>query len=425
MKLLSVLKKDLKLLLRERGELAVLFLLPLAFILPLGLTLGPDAFSGMQGDDKEPLPVLDYDGGEHALSLIESLDESLRVEQSLPLDYATEMGMDSDPACSQAGQACDELVFQAMIENKDRIAVLVIPDGLTADVDAGEYTTVTLRYDPAGDAMKRTQIEAVIKGMAIKLALNKMKGDSFGDFEDMTIYAPDDVKDAVDKQVDLAETTGGEDQEPAFGIESVYPTSYTAKVAPDTFQQLVPGFTVMFGFFIMSYVRSAIRAERLSGTLERTLSLPVHRAALLGGKLLSAMIVGVLQVVAMFAIGRLAFGMGLGRHPLVLLVLAAAMVSAATGLGLAAAALGISGGALIAPLLIGALLGGCMIPIDFMPATVRTIAMIFPQTWARDGFQAVLARGQGLVQVLPQIGVLAAFALVSFAIAVWRFDFED
>jgi ABC-2 type transport system permease protein len=251
-----------------------------------------------------------------------------------------------------------------------------------------------------------------------------MKGDSFGDFEDMTIYAPDDVKEAVDKQVNLAETTG-EDQEPAFGIESSYPTSYESQVTPDTYQQLVPGFTVMFGFFIMSYVRSAIRTERLGGTLERSLSLPVHRAALLGGKLLSAMIVGVAQVVAMFVIGRLAFGMGWGRHPLVLLVLAIAMNAAATGLGLAAAAVGISGGALIAPLLIGALLGGCMVPFDFMPATVRTIAMIFPQTWARDGFQAVLARGHGLVQVLPQIGILAAFALVSFVIAVWRFDFED
>ena len=278
MKLLSVLKKDLKLLLRERGELAVLFLLPLAFILPLGLTVGPDAFSA-PSDDQEPLPVLDYDGGEHALSLIESLDESLHVEQSLPLDYASDMGVDSEPACSQAGRACDELVFQAMIENKDRIAVLVIPDGFSADVDAGEYTTVTLRYDPAGDAMKRTQIEGVIKGMALKLALNKMKGDSFGDFEDMTVYAPDDVKKSVDKQVNLAETTG-EDQEPAFGIESVYPTSYASNVTPNTYQQLVPGFTVMFGFFIMSYVRSAIRAERLSGTLERSLSLPVPRAAL-------------------------------------------------------------------------------------------------------------------------------------------------
>ena len=78
MKLLSVLKKDLKLLLRERGELAVLFLLPLAFILPLGLTIGPDAFSAPD-DEQEPLPVLDYDGGTHALSLIESLEESLRV----------------------------------------------------------------------------------------------------------------------------------------------------------------------------------------------------------------------------------------------------------------------------------------------------------------------------------------------------------
>jgi ABC-2 type transport system permease protein len=424
MKLLSVLKKDLKLLLRERGELAVLFLLPLAFILPIGLTVGPDAFSEMQGDDQEPLPVLDYDGGDHALELIDSLGESLRVEQNVTADVAAERGLDGDPACAQTGRACDELVFQSMIENEDRVGVLVIPDGFSADVEAGEYTTITLRYDPGGDAMKRTQIEGVIKGMAIKLALNKMKGDSFGDFQDMTIYAPDGVKGAVDKQVNLAETTGG-DQEPAFGLETIYPTSYTQKVAPDTYQQVVPGFTVMFGFFIISYVRSAIRTEQLSGTMQRALSLPVSRASLLGGKLLSAAIVGVLQVAVLFSIGALVFGMGLGRDPLALLVLTIAMVSAATSIGLAAAALGISGGALIAPLIIGALLGGCMVPIDFLPATLRTIGMIFPQSWARDGYQAILARGQGLLQILPQIGVLFAFAVVFFAIAVWRFDFEE
>jgi ABC-2 type transport system permease protein len=180
----------------------------------------------------------------------------------------------------------------------------------------------------------------------------------------------------------------------------------------------------MFGFFIVSYVRSAIRTERLGGTLQRALSLPVHRAALLGGKLLSAVIVGVLQVAVMFVIGALVFGMGLGDL-LALLVLTIAMVAAATGIGLAAAALGISGGALIAPLIIGALLGGCLVPIDFLPATIRTIGMVFPQSWARDGYQAVLARGQGLLQILPQIGILAAFAVVFFAIAVWRFDFED
>jgi ABC-2 type transport system permease protein len=108
-----------------------------------------------------------------------------------------------------------------------------------------------------------------------------------------------------------------------------------------------------------------------------------------------------------------------------LLVLTIAMVAAATGIGLAAAAVGISGGALIAPLIVGALVGGCLLPIDFMPATVRKIGMVFPQSWARDGYQAILARGHGLAEILPQIGVLAAFAVVFFAIAVWRFDYED
>jgi ABC-2 type transport system permease protein len=311
-----------------------------------------------------------------------------------------------------------------MLENGNRVAVLVIPAGFSASVEAGDYATVTLRHDPGGDAATRMQIEGVVKGMAIKLSLNKMKDDSFGDMDTMTIYAPDELRDAVEKQTKREETDDAE-QEPAFDLVTVYPSNYTIKKLPTTYQQVIPGFTVMFGFFIVGYVHTALRAEKTEGTLIRLLSAPVSRASLLGGKLLSAIIVGVAQVAVMFAIGALAFGLELGRDPIALALLTIAMVAAATGIGLAASAFGISGGAVTVPLIIGALLGGCLLPLDMMPQAVRTIALVIPHRWALGGYQDLMVRGQGLPQVLPEIGVLTAFTAVSFVIAMFRFDFED
>ena len=40
----SVLKKDIKLLLKDRPQMAVLFLMPLAFILPISFALGPNGY---------------------------------------------------------------------------------------------------------------------------------------------------------------------------------------------------------------------------------------------------------------------------------------------------------------------------------------------------------------------------------------------
>jgi hypothetical protein len=41
-----------------------------------------------------------------------------------------------------------------------------------------------------------------------------------------------------------------------------------------------------------------------------------------------------------------------------------------------------------------------------------------------DGFQAVVVRGLGLHSVLLPAGVLLAYALGFFGLAVWRFRFE-
>jgi ABC-2 type transport system permease protein len=81
--------------------------------------------------------------------------------------------------------------------------------------------------------------------------------------------------------------------------------------------------------------------------------------------------------------------------------------------------------AITAPLVIGALLGGCLFSSDFFPPLLRTISYFMPHTWAMTAYQDLLVRGQGLAQVLPEIGVLLVFAAVFFGLGVWRFDPMD
>jgi ABC-2 type transport system permease protein len=69
-------------------------------------------------------------------------------------------------------------------------------------------------------------------------------------------------------------------------------------------------------------------------------------------------------------------------------------------------------------------LGGCFVPRFIMPEWLRTIGLVTPHAWALDAYQDLLVRGYGLLEVLPKVGGLAAFAIVFFAIGVWQFRFE-
>ncbi len=54
-------------------------------------------------------------------------------------------------------------------------------------------------------------------------------------------------------------------------------------------------------------------------------------------------------------------------------------------------------------------LGGCMIPLQLMPATMQSIARLIPQSWALTGLQSLIADGGGIASVAPNLAVLRGF----------------
>ena len=107
---------------------------------------------------------------------------------------------------------------------------------------------------------------------------------------------------------------------------------------------------------------------------------------------------------------------------------------AASALLLAFAAVGAGGGMLLGSVLdndeqgaslgvflgLGfAAIGGAMVPIEIFPETMKTVAHFTPHAWAIDGFSDLIRHDGGLADVLPEIGVLALYAIGLLAAAAY------
>jgi ABC-2 type transport system permease protein len=65
-------------------------------------------------------------------------------------------------------------------------------------------------------------------------------------------------------------------------------------------------------------------------------------------------------------------------------------------------------------------LGGAMLPLELFGSTMNTVAHFTPHAWAIDAFTELSRRGGTVVDILPELAVLAAFAVVLVGLASWR-----
>jgi len=168
--------------------------------------------------------------------------------------------------------------------------------------------------------------------------------------------------------------------------------------------------------------------ERQQGTLRRLLTTPTEKATFLLGTISGQVVVALLQMLLLMVFGALVMKLQWGREPA---ALALVMVTFA----LAAAALGTTLGTFIKTEsqanglsttlgMVMALMGGCWYPLEMFPAFAQTLAKALPTTWAMQGMLEIVLRGGGMAQVLPDAAVLLGFAVVFFAVGVWRFKYE-
>jgi ABC-2 type transport system permease protein len=153
------------------------------------------------------------------------------------------------------------------------------------------------------------------------------------------------------------------------------------------------------------------------------LSTPTPARTVLLGEALGRLAIAVTQALLIIVGSIVVFGVDWGDPPAaILLVLAFCLVGSGAGM-LLGSSLGNEEQATAVSLLLGlglAALGGSMVPLEVFPATMRAIAHLTPHAWGNDGFSELLRHGGGVSDVLPDVGVLLAWAAALLTIATWR-----
>jgi len=378
--LLALWEKECLALARDVHGLAVLFLMPAAFIVVMSLALS-DAFKDGAGSATE-FAVIAADA-----ALAERLATSLAGD-----------GFRAGPA------PADESAARASVRSGKPGLVLIVPRNFERALEAppGEREVpvrLTLLADPALPPSRLLPFRQRVLGVALAW-----------------------------RMVAMARAAGIPADPAGFGFEraatvSVETVGGTGR--PSSVQQNVPAWLIFGMFFVVMPISSLFIVERREGTLARLTSMQVPLPMLLLGKLVPFFVINFVQAALMLLAGRYLvpwFGGEALAFPQRWDLLAAVTAStslAAIGWGLAVAvcvrtmeqATVIGGVGNI----LAAAIGGIMVPRFVMPQSMHALVDLSPMAWALDGFHAVMLRQGGAADIASPCAKLLALAVLLLA----------
>ncbi|MCX5975724.1 MAG: ABC transporter permease [Coprothermobacterota bacterium] len=207
-------------------------------------------------------------------------------------------------------------------------------------------------------------------------------------------------------------------------LETRSPTQPVSSKSNPFLALAMAGMMIYFVFYSGAAASLSILHEKEEGTLARLFVTPVAKAAVLGGKVLSALLLLVIQVVVLLVSSSLLFGISWG-FPVSVVLASVGLVACAAGFGLflmswvsSSRQVGtVMGGVLTITAMVGGLF---TVSIPNMPKAFQTAGLSMPQGWALQAFRLSL-NGEGVLPELLPLAVLLALAVVFFVWGLARF----
>lgn len=363
--------KELKLIGKDKRSFIFLLLMPALFIVMFHSVFGSVGGSGLS------IHAIDQDGSEASRSLLSQLGTIVEVELDDPSSLDEQIGK---------------------IKQGQFAAVLVIPSGFASELQNGQNTSLKLYEDPASQTAL-APIHAVLGNLSDRYRELKIS---------QALQAHGENGAQVEKTMASP-----------IRIESVPTASDPIRYV----DQVVPGMTVMFVFFIMITMTRRFFEEKKTGLLARIRSTRIRPIEYLIGMWVPFVLTVVAQCTILFAFGHFVYGLHVGDlSALALVVLGLSIAGTGIGLGLSLIVPGESAAMVITQLISmgGAMVGGLWFPTYLMPQLIQTIGHFTPQYWAQHSLLDIVAHGAHVSDVLGGVLVLLVFGLAGLAVAFFR-----
>ena len=399
---------ELRLLVKDRQALALLFVMPLALIIFLTLALR-DVYLDKLGRNIPIRLVGPSDTGEcgePAKVCGRLVTELKRLGHDVKIVASTG---------SNGGSPRGGIAVVLPADPEELVNVL----RRSAEVSLPSTARIRLVYDPALDHSVRAMVQGHVLLAMQTILIELARGE---------------VKELVDRgdiprlsRSVIPQLTRFEDlvtEEAAGGF-----------ILPNPVQQGVPAWALFGMFFIVIPIAASQIRDRETGIFRRLLSFPVPRSSLLAGKLLAYLLINIVQFLLMFEAGPRLLPLITGSPMPIqfratsLAAVTLASAAAATSYGLMVSSLARTAeqssafGSLSVVIL--AVLGGVMVPMFVMPPFMQAIAQVSPIYWGIEAYQDVILRQAAFPVIAGKIAILLAFAAIFSLISILRFRWSE
>ena len=382
---ISIAAKDLRQKVRDRSAiiLSVLAPLGLAYLFSVMIPSGGEVFHA-------DYAVVDLDGGQIARGLVDG-----------PLAALSEKGLADLVTVTREDDA------RAKVEDGTVDAAIVIPTGFSAAVEAGR--PARLRVIGSVNATLATGVaRSVLGGFASSVEAVQISVSavllSTGQTPDPAITA-----ELAGRALAIPDPIAL-DQDRAGDREASSATYYAASMA------------VLFVFFAAQFGVVGLLAERRNGTLARMLAAPISHRAVLLGKMLVSIVLGVVSMAILVVATSVLIGASWG-DPIAVMALIFGIVLAASGI--AQLVVGFTknedqAGALTSIVAMSlAVVGGSFFPLSQAPEALTQLSLVTPHGWFLRGVND-LAGGGGLTEIVAPLAVLTAIGLLTGGLGLVR-----
>ncbi|MBN2481054.1 MAG: ABC transporter permease [Bacteroidales bacterium] len=411
---LKLIYKDALVMVRDRGGLAMLFIMPLALVLIM-TSLQDTTFRSIN------------ESGIRLLLLNNDIDSlGLSVEKEMMKSSLFRIYTDIDNK-----KPTEQEVKEAVAVGKFQIGV-IIPSGATRHIRDKVSRNVEMALSGRQPVPERKD------SVFLLVYLDPTTKTSFREILQRSIR---EFTSEIESRLILQEITREINevlavpvpdlslvQEEAVFYREEYATLDDSGTIPNSVQHNVPAWTVFAMFFIVIPFAGAMIREREDGSLDRLLTMPASYAKILLSKILVFLVICYLQFVLILLMGIYFFpvvnlpalqtGSNLGM--LSLMTLATAFAAIGYGIAVGTITRTHQQASIFASIsvVILAALGGVWVPVFIMPAFLRQMSIVSPLNWALNGFYDILIRDAAFSGILPGFISLCLFSLACLALAL-------
>ena len=425
---LALIRKDLRLYFSNKRALLITLAAPIAIAAFFGFLFGSNSGKASQ----VPIAVVDMDRSTISKQIVAGLkeDPALRVQE-----------LDNEAALDlvKKGKLRAAVILPAKFGDQAGRAMF----------RPGDKPQVTIHFDPS-----QAMVMPMVRGMLAQHVMKAVSQSAFsansstmasirGEVDASKDIAEDEKRDLitlfdsverVQKRASAGNAPGKAAQAGVPGFDMPFTTAAHEVTSNkerkyNSYSHSFAGMGVQFIMFMGIDIGIALLLARRMGLWKRLRAAPVSRSLLLGSTVASGALIAVLLMLGIFAAGMAFFGVRIEGSFIGFLGVVICFALLTSTFGLLLAAIGNNpeatrGLAIFATLLL-VMLGGAWVPTFVFPEWLQTVSLFVPTRWAIDGLAAMTWRGLDIEAALAPMTVMIVTSAAMFALAIWRFRWEE